>query len=163
MKATFNERVKLSLFVNFANADADMKISVLASNPISSLFHIFPNGKKIVLYHREILQSSLSFENYEIKNNDHLVVQFENQLKSEKIWRTPKSRFDATNEFLYHQEISRLEDFAFLKIEKNQKIYRRFIKNIFFLQNESKDNKYHACLNWKNIEIPNDKSLPILW
>jgi hypothetical protein len=163
MNSSLNERVKLTLFVNFANAVRDMKISVLASNPISSLFHIFLEGQKIVLYQGEILQSSLSFENYEIKNNDRLVIQFDNQFKPEIFWGKPKNRFDEGNESLYHQVISRLEDLAFLKIEKNEKFYCYFIKNNLFLQAESTYNRYHTCLNWEKIEIPNGNPLPILW
>lgn len=140
------ERDNLTLFVNFANVVREMKISVFASNPISSIFGIFPRGNKIVLYQGKIVQSSLTFENYEIQNNDHIVIQFEVQLEPERFWPKSKRRFDIADECLMNQDISRLADFALCKIENNQKYYRHFIKNYFFLQNESIENNYHTCL-----------------
>jgi hypothetical protein len=147
-----------------------MKVCVFPSDPVSRLFQILPKGNKIVIHQGSIIQSTQSFENCGIVDQDRLFVFIEEQhpmhfdkIERKSIMKQKEDRFELEIKLLARKDLSRMMDVALCRIENNEKNYRQFIQNYLTLGKEPVFQHLQTCLNWEEIDGPNDKILPNLW
>jgi hypothetical protein len=92
------QQQNIMIFVTFPNICA-RKVNISSSESIEVLFQFLPSGKKIVFYRGEIIDSSHSFQQYQISNYDRIAIIHEDQMsfQTEQFWRKTTQQVSENN------------------------------------------------------------------
>jgi hypothetical protein len=129
----------------------------------------FYQTKEKVLYQGNLIQPSLSFENFGIVDRERMLIFLEDLVSMLEDLKCSKFSLKKRREYFEHEhkpltrkEFSGLINLFLIKMEYNEKFYHDVISNFQTLENESIIQQHYIYLIWKEYEDPNDKILPML-
>ena len=165
-----NEIIKILVYQPYIRIRS---INLYPSITVSVLNTIYPSNSKY-LFNMQILDHTKTFNYYNIKNGNIIVLISENMMESNpdsiNKWLKLTNRNDFEDRINlnikedYRKEIARIKDIKYFKMEDKKKKYANFIKsqnsfqkNIISWSNENRKNKKEISLK-TDYQTPNEPS-----
>jgi hypothetical protein len=162
MKATENHK----LMALVRHPDFFVKsVIAYASDPLSVLSRLFPEGEKVIFYDGSIVESNISFEKLRMSHFDRISIVPSLQLtpKTQSFWKkASKAENRLINDSAMKKEVSRLLDLQTAHHE-NSTLYPKIVDKIFSILNNISNSPQTTQIEWTTEQKPNEQPLPTIW